>query len=217
MDQKMHPKHPHPPLAATAQIRVITLLATLVLAGCATKTTISSNWLDESKRGSRYDRVLVIAMAEQGDKRMSFEEEVAFDLNSQSTQAWASSLHMAPTTELNIDTVTPVVRKLGATAVVVTRVSKMEVSTSESKPYTDVTARRKEGTAFRYDYVEKDLPVLVTPEFTVELETDVVDVASGERIYSIVAATSGQESLSAVINVLSDVIAKKLRTDGVIR
>jgi len=213
----MQPKHTASPVTAARTAIITALLTALTLAGCATKATVSSNWLDDSKRDSRYDRVLVIAMAAQGDKRMSFEDEVAFDLNSDVTQAWASSRHMATTTEINADTIAPVVRELGAKAVVITRVLKMEVSTSQSKPYTDVTARRKEGTAFRYEYVEKDSPVLVTPEFTIELETDVVDVASGERIYSVVAATSGQESLSAVINVLSDVIAKQLRADRVIR
>jgi len=213
----MQPKHTASPVTAARTAIITALLTALTLAGCATKATVSSNWLDDSKRDSRYDRVLVIAMAAQGDKRMSFEDEVAFDLNSDVTQAWPSSRHMAITTEINADTIAPVVRELGAKAVVITRVLKMEVSTSQNKPYTDVTARRKKGTAFRYEYVEKDSPVLVTPEFTIELETDVVDVASGERIYSLVAATSGQESLSAVINVLSDVIAKQLRADRVIR
>ena len=213
----MQPKHTAPPVTTARTATITALLTALTLAGCATKATVSSNWLDDSKRDSRYDRVLVVAIAAQGDKRMSFEDEVAFDLNSNVTQAWASSRHMAITTEINADTVAPVARELDATAVMITRVLKMEVSTSESKPYTDVTAQRKKGSAFRYDYVEKDLPVLVTPEFTIELETDVIDVASGERIYSVVAATSGQESLSAVINILSEVIAKKLRADGVIR
>jgi DNA-binding transcriptional regulator YhcF (GntR family) len=213
----MQPKHTASPVTAARTAIITALLTALTLAGCATNATVSSNWLDESKRNSRYDRVLVIAMAEQGDKRMSFEDAVAFDLRSDTTQAWPSSRHMATTTKINADTIAPVVRELGATAVVISRVSKMEVSTSESKPYTDVTTTRKKGTAFRYDYVEKEIPILVTPEFTTELETDVVDVASGERIYSVVAAASGQESLSEVINVLSAAIAKRLRSDGVIR
>lgn len=196
---------------------LIAALAILTLAGCATKTTVSSTWLDDSKRGNRYDKVLVVAMAAQGDKRMSFEDEVAFNLKNSGAQAWASSRHMPTTTDINPETIAPIADKVGANVVVVSRVTQMDVSTSESKAYTDVTATRRAGTAFRYDYEEKELPTMVTPQFTIELETDVVDVATGERVYSVVAATSGQESLSDVINVLSNAIAKRLRSDGVIR
>ncbi len=190
----------------------------VALSGCAAQTSVSSAWIDSDKRGVRYEKVLVIALTEEGDKRMSFEDEVAADLNRGSTRAWASSRLMDITLPVNETTIKPLVDEIGAQAVVVTRVTDLSVRTVESsQPYTAVQARRKEGAAFRYDYVEKELPALMTTEFTTELTTDVVDTGSGERVYTVVSSADGQESLAEVIAVLSDAIAKQLRTDGVIR
>ncbi len=197
---------------------LVALCLPALLAGCAAKTAVSSSWIDGDKRGARYEKVLVIAMTEEGDKRVSFEDELAVELSRGDTRAWPSSQLMDTGLVINEDSVRPLIEETGAQAVVVTRVTDMSVQTVESsQAYTAVAARRKKGTAFQYDYVEKELPALVTAEFTKELTTDVVDAASGERVYTVVASAAGQDALAEVIGVLSDVIAKQLQADGVIR
>lgn len=201
------------------QPAVLAILAPALLAGCAAKTAVTSTtWHDSAQRDVRYSKVIVVALTEEGDKRLSFEDELAFDLRSDATQVWPSSRLMDVKLPVNSESLTPVVAETGAEVVVVTRVTSFDVkSVEQASAYTDVSARRRQGSVFQYDYVEKELPALITTEFTTVLTTDVVAADDGALIYTVVTTASGQETIADVINVLSDVIAKQLRRDGVIR
>ena len=115
-----------------------------------------------------------------------------------------------------------------ADSIVVTRVTKLEIvpveiggrSTIMAEQHQsgfDHTYKRKKGTLFQYDYEEDVEATYMTAEYTTELQTDVYDVSTGKRVYSLNSAISKQESLSDVIARLSDEIAKQLTKDKVIR
>ena len=159
---------------------------------------------------------------------MSFEDAVVYDLRGPETQAWPSARLMEPDLEITRETLRPIIEQQQADALVVTRVTRLEVEPIEIGGRSTVLAeqqqsgqdyvyQRKQGTLFRYDYTEDVEKTYLTTEYTTELTTDVYATASGERIYTIVSRATKQESLADVIDVLSNVIAKRLRRDKVIK
>lgn len=193
------------------------LIISLLAAGCASNTKVSSNWRDGKARGASFERVLVVAITDNADRRMSFEDAVALDLRSANTNAWPSARLMDTSTELNVDTIATVAERQNADVVVITRVKSFDVQAVEVQGRTDIQPQRKKGAVFRYDYVEREEEAYVTSEYTTSLTTDVVRPGSEEPIYTVVATATKQETLADVIDVLSDVIAERLRRDGLIR
>lgn len=193
------------------------LLSAVLLSGCAARTSVNSTWHDTDLRGQRYDKVLVIGLTADGERRVTYEDTVTRELLGGNTQAWPSSRFMDIAQDVTPETVQPVVDRLGADAVIVTQVSSLNVEAIEVDAFTDVMARRQSGTAFRYDYIEKERAAYMTAEFTTVLTTDVYAANSGKHLYSMVASTSGQESLDDVAIELGRAIAKRLKNDGVVR
>jgi len=196
---------------------VFIALLTALLTGCAGTPQQSHVWNDADKRGARYDRVLLTALTQEGDKRRSFEDALAGRLRSEQTEVWSSNKLMRIDTPVTTETVAPLLAQTGATAVIVTRVTSIAVEPVQVNAYTDVVAKRRKGSALTYDYVDKELPAFIRNEFTTVLTTDVYDAESNSNVYTLVSSTRGQESLGDVIEVLSKAIAKRLRSDGVVR
>jgi hypothetical protein len=174
-------------------------------------------WHDAAKRGVRYDRILVVALTQEGDKRKSFEDALRARLQSPALEVWSSSSLMGINVPVTADSIGPLLQDTGARALVVTRVTSIDVDPVQVDSYTDVVAQRRKGSVLTYDYVEKELPAFIRNEFTTVLTTDVYDAQSSASIYTLVSSASGQESLGDVIDVLSRAIAKRLRSDGVVR
>lgn len=194
-------------------------LATLIagLGACAGTPTQSHVWNDADKRGVRYDRLLIVALTQEGDKRKSFEDSLRARLQNPRLETWSSNSLMGINVPVTADSIDPLLASTGATAVVITRVKSIDVEPVQVDSYTDVVAKRRKGSALTYDYVEKELPAFIRNEFTTVLITDVYDAQSGASVYTLVSSASGQESLSDVIEVLSRAIAKRLRSDGIVR
>ena len=76
---------------------------------------------------------------------------------------------------------------------------------------------RRTGTVFQYNYNETVEPVYTKAEYTTVLTTEVFSATTGEHVYTVVSSATKQETLAEVIDLLSDIIAKRLRDDGVIK
>lgn len=172
--------------------------------------------------------MIVVADAEDTDKRLSFEDAVVYDLRSENTKAMASSRLLRAGEKADENNLRRLIDENAADAVVVTVVSSMDVKAVEQGGRTDVmefqqdtgkgmVPTRREGTAFLWDWEENVEPVYVTTEYNTVLTTDVYSAATGESVYTVVTSAKKQETLAEVIDVLSDVIAERLRADGVIR
>lgn len=204
------------------------LLLAVLLGGCASQTRVSSVWHDKSQRNARFDQLLVVAVSDNTDRRLSFEDALVNTLRGPKTSAWASARLMPVNTAVNEENLRAVVAQQNADAVIVTKLESVEVKPVESGGRSDVLARQNEtgigltprpkpGTVFQYDYQEKIEPVYITAEYTAVVTTDVYSVASGANIHSIRATTSGKQTVAEVIAELSKTIAERLRTDGVVR
>jgi hypothetical protein len=204
------------------------LLLAVLLGGCASQTQVSSVWHDKSQRNARFDQLLVVAVSDNTDRRLSFEDALVNALRGPKTNAWASARLMPANKAVNEESLRAVVAQQNADAVIVTKLESVEVKPVESGGRSDVLARQNEtgigltpipkpGTVFQYDYEEKIEPVYITAEYTAVVTTDVYSVASGANIHSIRATTSGEQTVAEVIAELSKTIAERLRTDGVVR
>ena len=127
--------------------------------------------------------------------------------------------------EITKETLRPIIEQQQADAVVVTRVTRLEVEPVEMGGRSTVLAeqqqsgqdyvyQRQQGTLFRYDYEEDVEKTYISSEYTTELRTDVYTTTSDQHIYTIISRATKQESLADVIDVLSNVMAKRLRRDG---
>jgi hypothetical protein len=221
-----------------AAVTILTLCLALLAGACASKTTVSSSWADKSQKGAKFERIVVVAVSDNADRRLSFEDAVVYDLRSETTRAWSSTRHMESTAEINEANLRALVADLEADAIVVTSVTSMDVKAVEKGGRTDVIENQQDtgvgvgaGVApnsnfnspqrpvsvYGFNFSETAEPVYVTSEYTTVLTTDVYSAASGENLYTVVSTANKQESLTDVIDVLSDVIAARLRSDGVIR
>lgn len=200
----------------------------LLVASCASKTSVSSDWLDKSAKRSQFASALIVGVSATADRRRSFEDAVAEGLRRPGTEVWTSSRLMAPETEINKETVLTVAQQQKADAVIVTRVTKLEIEPVEVGGRSAILAqeqqsgeshiyRRQAGTLFRYDYDEDIESTYVTTEYTTKLTTEVYDAESGELIYTVVASAKKMETIAEVIDVLSKKIAEQLRKDRVIK
>lgn len=202
---------------ASASARTgLVLAAVIFLAGCASNTSVSSAWHKGGYKGTRFERVLVVAIVKNTDRRLSFEDAVVYDLRGETTRAWASARLMDTTTKLDAASIESAAQSQRADAVVITRINSLDVQAVEVQGRTDVQAQRQKGTIFRYDYIEKEEAPYITSEYTITLTTDVLEPGSTDPLYTVVATAKKQETLDDVIEVLSDIIARQLRQDGVI-
>jgi len=223
---RLYPHHVFGQRANPALVGTLLILA--LVSGCANPTKLSSVWYDKGQRGARFDRLLVVAVSDNTDRRLSFESALVSQLRGSQTEAWASARLMRTDTPINEENMRAVVSQQQADAVIVTRLESVEVNAVESGGRSDVLARENEtgigmtplprrGTVFQYDYNEKIEPVYITAKYKAVLTTDVYSVQGGNNIYSLVSTTSGQSTVTEVITELSKAIGERLRTDGVIR
>ena len=196
--------------------------------GCANNTTVSSAWHDQSRSNRGFSNVIVVAATDNSDRRMSFEDAVAAGLRNEDTKAWASARLMKSTAPIDEENMRGLVQQKSADAVIVTTVSSMDVKTIESGGRTDViefeqatgagiVPTPRQNGIFLWDWEENVEPVYVTTEYTTVLTTDVYNATSGENVYTVVTTARKQETLTDVIDLLSGVIAKRLKADGVVK
>jgi hypothetical protein len=200
----------------------------LLISGCASKTSLSSQWIDSSQRNPRFERVIVVAVSSNPDRRRTFEDAVAKDLQASGIDVWPSTRLMNPELEVTRESLLPFIEERQAQAIIVTRVTGLEVETVEIEGRSNVQEERqqsgldyvpprKKGTVFQYDFSEDVEATRITSTYTTELTTEVYTAEDYQHIYTIVSSTSGQETLAEVIDVLSDEIAERLSKDKVIR
>ena len=204
------------------------LVIAIIASACASHTSVSSTWHDKSPANSKFSNVLVVAVSANSDSRLSFEDAVAYDLRGPETQAWSSGRGMEADQEINEESLRKLVELKQADAIIVTKVTSLEIKPVQVGGRTNVienqqdtgmgmVPQRKSGTIFQYDYNETVEPVYTSPEYTTVLTTDVYSAVSGENVYTVVTTATKQETMADVIDILSDLIAARLRADGVIR
>ncbi len=166
-----------------------------------------------------YKKVLIVATAARASSARDFEEVLAKDLTNK--QTYAFGYHRAAS---RADVTEDVVRSLAelqqadAILVVTARLVNAEREVTEER--TDVQAQVIGGSLvdfFRYDYKEYTSPPSADYRVNVQVQTDMFDVATEQRVYTVESRTDFAETTSEIVLSEATQLAKRLRKDGLVR
>jgi len=166
-----------------------------------------------------YKRVLIVGTAARASSAREFEEILAKELGNDHTYAFG--YHRAAS---RADVTEEVVRSLAemqnADAILVVTARLVNAEREVSGERTDVQAQVKGGGLvdyFRYDYKEYTTPPSTDYRVNVQVQTDMFDVASEDRIYTVESRTDFGETTSEIILSEAKELAKRLRKDKLVR
>lgn len=220
-------------------VRTLSVAGLLVtLAACSAPMKIESGWREGAKPARPFDKVLVVTVAEDFNRRRLFENALADELAAGGTTGIPSTRTMLTTDVLDRESVGALVRATGAGAVLVTRLAAQsvavkqerdrEVLKSEAPGAPPVGSPTVEGPYFynvyTYDYSVSSEPGALVINRDVTVTTDLFEATKGERIYTLRSEVrfSNAENLDqntdvAVIDRVAAETARQLRRDGAVR
>jgi len=166
-----------------------------------------------------YKRVLIVGEAPRASSARDFEEILAKELSNDHTYAFGYH-RAASRADVREEVVRSIAELQNADAIlmVMSRLVKAEREVSGER--TDVQARVKGGGLvdfFRYDYKEYTTPPSADYRVNVMVQTDMFDVASENRIYTVESRTEFAETTSEIILGEAKELANRLRKDKLVR
>lgn len=204
-----------------AAIAVILTLAATVLA-CAGKT--SQTYVDRVARAKElpnapYSNLLIVAIAERGATEREFEEVLTAELKRMGVKA--IGYHRAASrADIQEEIVRQLAAEHGADAVLFVTGTLVAAQREVTDSRTDLQPQVKGGTLvdfFRYDYKEARIPAKTSYRVNVQIETDMFDVETEKRIYTVESRTEFAQTTSEVILAEAKELAKRLRKDKMVR
>lgn len=166
-----------------------------------------------------YKRVLIVATAARASLAREFEEVLAKELTN--NQTYAFGYHRAASrADVKEDVVRSIAQEQSADAVIMVTSRLVNAEREVTEERTDVQARVKGGGLvdyFRYDYKEYTSPPSADYRVNVQVQTDMFDAASEERIYTVESRTDFAESSSEIILGEASELARRLRKDKLVR
>ncbi|MGI9309626.1 MAG: hypothetical protein ACR2P6_10210 [Gammaproteobacteria bacterium] len=205
---------------ASIQYRLCILALCAGLMACAAKTSVSGTWAADNKAVGPYANLLVLAVAESLNNRMSFENALVDNLQNDNTTARPSHQVLGPELELSEENIRQAIESTDGDAVLIIRLLSQEITPVEVPERVDTSASVKGGNPvdfFRYDYEDIVSPEYLKAKRTVTLSSELYESGSQALIYSINSTAYDRESTAEIIADLSKAIAKQLRRDGLTR
>jgi hypothetical protein len=199
---------------------ILTVAAALV--ACAGKTT--QTYVDRVARAKElpnapYSDILIVAITARGATAREFEEVLAAELTRMGVNA--IGYHRAAS---RADVEEEVVRQLaaerGADGILFVTGNLVSAQREVTGSRTDLQPQVKGGGLvdfFRYDYKEAKTPAKMDYRVNVQFTSDMFDVESEERIYTVESRTEFAETTSEIIASEAKGLAKRMRKDKIIR
>lgn len=208
-------------LQKRAGLATILMIAAMFVA-CTGST--SQSYVDRVARAKEvpnapYERVLIVGIGERAASAREFEEVLSRELSNDKTYAFGYH-RAASRADVKEDVVRSLaeLQKVDAVLVVTSHLVNAQRETKEKQ--TDVQAQVKGGGLvdfFRYDYKELKGPPTTDYRVNVKFTSNLFDVASDTRIYTVESRTDFAESTSEIIISEARQLAKRLRKDNMVR
>jgi hypothetical protein len=166
-----------------------------------------------------YKRVLIVATAARAASAREFEEVLAKDLTNKHTYAFGYH-RAASRADVKEDVVRSIAESQNADAILVVTARLVNAERKVTKERTDVQAEVKGGGLvdfFRYDYKEYTSQPSADYRVNVQVQTDMFDVSSDQRIYTVESRTEFAETTSEIIIGEARQLASRLRKDKLVR
>jgi hypothetical protein len=188
------------------------ILLLFILAGCASKPSITEFWMDETFEVQPYGKILIIGAAEKITFRNLFEAELVKQLQSMGIDAVPSYEILPYNNMLTRELVISAVEKSGIDSVLITSLVDRKKKTvyyslNGSNPYGYYTGLYTAmGGVGRVDSYE--IPILY-------LKTNLYDARSEKMIWSITSESEYKYNIKSINSAIT-LIINKLREDGLI-
>jgi hypothetical protein len=204
-----------------ARIAAILTIAALVVA-CAGKT--SQTYVDRVARAKEipnapYSNILIVAIAQRGATAREFEEVLAAELTDMGINA--NGYHRAASrADVKEEVVRQLVTELESDAIIFVTGSFVGAQREVTGSRTDLQSQVKGGGLvdfFRYDYEEAKTPAKTDYRVNVQFTSDMFDVETEERIYTVESRTDLAETTSEIILAEAQELARRLRKDRLVR
>ena len=222
---------------AIRPVYIIVPLGLALLAGCAAErpVTVESMWIEGAARDQQFNNLLIVGVTPNYNPRCNYEILVASFLRTNGVTATASCTHLDSTDPLTVDSVAPIVDKLGIDAVLVSELvgrddDLVEGGSSEQRGeayYKPIGYGYVYPRPYYYGgyYGSFGLPVTYV-KFTAEqsafgVETSVIvasnlyETNDAQRVFS-VQVTAEKQTMDQVLHSLATSVADRLRRDGLV-
>ncbi len=204
--------------AALAAIAAVAAFA----AACTVPT--AQTYVDRVARAKElpnapYKRVLIIGTAARASSAREFEEVLAKELSNDHTYAFGYH-RAASRADVREEVVRSIAEEQNADAILVVTARLVNAAREVTEERTDVQAEVKGGGLvdfFRYDYKEYTSPPSADYRVNVQVHTDMFDVASEDRIYTVESRTEFAQTTSEIILGEAKELARRLRKDKLVR
>ena len=206
--------------------RCTRIAATLAIAAtiiaCAGPT--SQTYVDRVARAKEipnapYSDILIVGIAPRGATAREFEEVLAAELKKMGVNA--IGYHRAASrADVQEEAVRRIASEQGCNAVLFVTGSLVSAQREVTGSRTDVQANVKGGGLvdfFRYDYKEAKTPAKTDYRVNIQFTSDMFDVESEQRIYTVESRTDFAETTSEVIISEARQLARRLRKDDMVR
>jgi hypothetical protein len=220
------------PMRATCIIAaaIVISIGLAGLAGCASRSSASGAWADGQRRGSAYQRVLIVGVSPNINQRCPFERFLATRVKAKGTAAIVSCDVIDHKTPLSPDVVKAAVAEQKADAVIATNLVSKQWEVQEGGQMDTRGGGMYKATDAGYVtgwYGAYGMPVIYgefatqpsvdTLETDARVQTRVFDARSATLVYTMDTRARGVSSPGAGLAAVTTTIADKLRKSGVIR
>ena len=201
---------------------VATALVVAIATGCtgpAAHTHVDRVARAKELPNAPYERILIVGTAARASSAREFEEVLAKELSNDRTYAFGYH-RAASRADVKEDVIRSIAELQNADAILVVTARLVNADRKVTGERTDVQARVKGGGLvdyFRYDYKEYTSPPSADYRVNVQVQTDMFDVASDRRIYTVESRTEFAETTSEIILGEAKELAKRLRKDKLVR
>ena len=198
------------------------LMVAATVAACAGKT--SQTYVDRVARAKElpnapYKRILIVGTAVRAAAAREFEEVLAKELSNDETYAFGYH-RAASRADVKEDVVRSIAELQNADAILVVTSRLVNAEREVTKEHTDVEAEVRGGGLvdfFRYDYKEYTAPPSADYRVNIQVQSDMFDTATDQRVYTVESRTEFAQTSSEIILGEARELAKRLRKDNLVR
>jgi hypothetical protein len=195
------------------------LIAAVIVAGCASRTEVVKLYEDPARSAITYQRLLVVAISSDHSQQQQFESEVVRRLRDERVEAIPSYTKLDTSGGLPQDDIDGLARDVDADGILITHIASVDTraDVQQGREEIESTCRRGDPVDyFLYDHKIVREPDSVKLAHTVIVITNLYDVASNDRVWTIQSTCFKKTSLSEGLLDESKAIVRQLRIDELI-
>jgi hypothetical protein len=191
-------------------------LLLLTLTGCAS-ISLQHSAKDATLPAKKYQKLLIVGITEQSQRRQIFEEVFAAELQKRGVTAIPSYTITGVTEKLTWAAGEDAVRKTGADGAITTRLVALKKDTSVNTGYVMTSHGFADGYGVHVTYatfIHQPVEVLLSTKMAIE--TNLFDAATGRLVWTGTSSAVDPEGIITFSRGLAEVVFKDMAKDGLI-